>query len=643
PGAGAGFAAALSASSLPAGYLEFIVINHNTMGWGAAFDVGVSNSNGTGSGYEIVQVNNRELGFGIPSTVGYAADQMLHLFEFPVTAENVGPVSLTVDVDPAAGPLEIAWLPRSFQTGGIAGAAAWAATDPTGRARLDVNIAEAGYYALVVYRHPDWSDGNPPLEVTVKVARTPPDFLPPLLPGWHAPIVPRPAFDGRPDWVPAPTTLPGNVSSTVLNLAVRNNSPVLVEAALYGAVHLDGVWWRVRPWWGFAAASTETEHFLGPLSVRGGRHTLSWKLDPDNLIEEISETNNDWTEQWVWTPLALSPADAPIVRDLPPAMWGGWTELSTGEPFYPNCDGLRLPNTGSYWRAVAVMPGAGRDVALQLHEASSGAKHGFEISLALSWWGGDASEYVLVNLNRAPNLDYDVGVLGSGEAGQYTAHMAQTSGYLAFPDGSYGPYGLPPDRILDLHEVYLPGGPTGIHLMNAAGDVDWGLSLHPAQGAFQGKADALGAAWLAGAGANELLVVDVPEPGFYCIAVWKTDANQLAKDGAYSLLIRPMWASDAEDDVPALATRLVDIAPNPFNPQTRITYELAQPGRVQLEVYDLQGRRVRTLVDLEQGAGRHDEVWNGLDDAGGRAASGLYMARLTAAGVTRMMKMTLVK
>jgi hypothetical protein len=161
--------------------------------------------------------------------------------------------------------------------------------------------------------------------------------------------------------------------------------------------------------------------------------------------------------------------------------------------------------------------------------------------------------------------------------------------------------------------------------------------------AYQGKSDVLGTAYSGGDGANELLVVDVPASGYYCIAVWKTTSSQLAKDGTYNLLIRPMWASGVEDDVPAVATRLVDIAPNPFNPETRITYEVARAGRVQLEVYDLQGRRVRTLIDAEQGAGRHDEAWNGLDDAGGRAASGLYMARLTAGGVTQMMKMTLLK
>jgi len=92
-----------------------------------------------------------------------------------------------------------------------------------------------------------------------------------------------------------------------------------------------------------------------------------------------------------------------------------------------------------------------------------------------------------------------------------------------------------------------------------------------------------------------------------------------------------------------VATALVDITPNPFNPQTKITYNLTREGRVQLKVYDLQGYLVRSLVDGSRSSGRHTETWNGIDDAGSRVASGLCVARLTTAGGTQMMKMTLLK
>ena len=641
-GAGDGFATSLAYSGAGPGYLEALVVNHNTVGWGAVHDVGVNNWNGDGSAYELVHATNAYLAYGDSVTVTYAQDEMLRVFEFYVDAANLGPVSITVDVAPLSWPMQAQWLHRDFQTGSLYSYWAWAQTGEDGRARLDLTINDAGYHALVVYRHPDWSAGNPARDVTIEIDRTPPDFLPPLLAGWYAPIVPRAAFDGTAGSVPAPSTLPGNTASTFLNMAVRNNSVSDSPAGLPAQVHIDGAYSAWVAWGGFPATTFATFNWDIPFTFAGGRHTLGWKLDADNAIEEMDETNNNWTEQWVWSPLEL-PNFTPVGRVLPADAYGGWTELSTGEPFHPNCDGLRLPVGSGYWRAVAAMPSAGADVDLRLHQPSGGAKDGFAANLAGSWWGGDASDYVLVNLNLAADQPYDAGAVRYSGTGSYVVESTVTGGWLTLPDGIYGPYSLPANRILNLMEVYLPAGQTGIHLMNVSGDVDWGLSLHGATAAYQGKSDVLGTAYATGAGGNELLVVDVPAAGYYCIAVWKTTSSQLAKGGTYNLLIRPMWASGVEDGVPAVATRLVDIAPNPFNPQTRITYELAGTGRVQLEIYDLQGRRVRTLVDAEQGAGRHEEAWNGLDDAGGRAASGLYMARLTAGGVTQMMKMTLVK
>lgn len=70
--------------------------------------------------------------------------------------------------------------------------------------------------------------------------------------------------------------------------------------------------------------------------------------------------------------------------------------------------------------------------------------------------------------------------------------------------------------------------------------------------------------------------------------------------------------------------------PNPFNPSTMLAFDLPQPGRATLEVFDVTGRRVAVLFDEERPAGRHTVVW----DAAG-CASGVYISRLTAAGQVR--------
>lgn len=68
--------------------------------------------------------------------------------------------------------------------------------------------------------------------------------------------------------------------------------------------------------------------------------------------------------------------------------------------------------------------------------------------------------------------------------------------------------------------------------------------------------------------------------------------------------------------------------PNPFNPETTIPFSLATAGRVRLLIYDVLGRRVRTLVDGSRPAGSHLERWDGRLTGGGRAASGIYLYRI---------------
>jgi agmatine deiminase len=78
----------------------------------------------------------------------------------------------------------------------------------------------------------------------------------------------------------------------------------------------------------------------------------------------------------------------------------------------------------------------------------------------------------------------------------------------------------------------------------------------------------------------------------------------------------------------AVALRLAQNHPNPFNPHTRIAFELPVAGPVELSVYSAAGRRVATLVNRPLGAGPHEVSWSGVEDGGGRAASGVYFFRL---------------
>ncbi len=83
--------------------------------------------------------------------------------------------------------------------------------------------------------------------------------------------------------------------------------------------------------------------------------------------------------------------------------------------------------------------------------------------------------------------------------------------------------------------------------------------------------------------------------------------------------------------------------PNPFNPMTKISFSLPEAQTVQLAIYGLDGRRIRTLISGDLSAGNHEVIWNGTDDAGRSVASGTYFYQIKAGPYSRVRKMTLVK
>ena len=74
----------------------------------------------------------------------------------------------------------------------------------------------------------------------------------------------------------------------------------------------------------------------------------------------------------------------------------------------------------------------------------------------------------------------------------------------------------------------------------------------------------------------------------------------------------------------------LSVHPNPFNPRTTVSFALDRPGHVELSIHDLTGRRVAVLVDRLLPAGTYPITWTGTDANGRAAASGVYVAHLTA-------------
>lgn len=112
------------------------------------------------------------------------------------------------------------------------------------------------------------------------------------------------------------------------------------------------------------------------------------------------------------------------------------------------------------------------------------------------------------------------------------------------------------------------------------------------------------------------------------------DPNQLANPTAGTLLeVRPVPAEFA----------LGQNYPNPFNPETTIAYDLAAEGEVRLEIYNVMGQVVRTLVSEVQPAGRYRVRWAGEDASGRQVASGVFFYRLQAGDFQGVKKLLLLK
>jgi hypothetical protein len=108
--------------------------------------------------------------------------------------------------------------------------------------------------------------------------------------------------------------------------------------------------------------------------------------------------------------------------------------------------------------------------------------------------------------------------------------------------------------------------------------------------------------------------------------------------------VRVLVCDDAIDPVvPALTTALHPNYPNPFNPETTLSYSLKQGENVRLEIYNVKGQLVRTLVNENKPAGTHKVIWNGVDSNNRPVASGIYYYKLTAGKYSDSRKMILMK
>jgi hypothetical protein len=137
---------------------------------------------------------------------------------------------------------------------------------------------------------------------------------------------------------------------------------------------------------------------------------------------------------------------------------------------------------------------------------------------------------------------------------------------------------------------------------------------------------------------DEIVVLLRPAPGALPELPGLPDDDQQSENCCPSTAVL-----EAQTVAPA-DWRLEQNRPNPLNPTTAIGFSLERAGVVDLEIYDLRGNRVRTLLaGSSYESGQWSIDWDGLSDEGQVVASGVFMYRLTVDGQSQTRKMTVLK
>ncbi|MEA2096027.1 MAG: FlgD immunoglobulin-like domain containing protein, partial [Candidatus Cloacimonadota bacterium] len=103
---------------------------------------------------------------------------------------------------------------------------------------------------------------------------------------------------------------------------------------------------------------------------------------------------------------------------------------------------------------------------------------------------------------------------------------------------------------------------------------------------------------------------------------------------------------DVEDNVIVNATNNFNLTnfPNPFNPETTISFSVTQNSDfVNLEVYNIKGQKVKTLINEQMQKGKHTAIWSGVDENNKPVSSGIYLYKIKAGNQESVKRMLLLK
>ncbi len=220
---------------------------------------------------------------------------------------------------------------------------------------------------------------------------------------------------------------------------------------------------------------------------------------------------------------------------------------------------------------------------------------------------------------------------GSGRSVTFTKTGARLQAYV-FGDGSGTLFRFGVDDSVDA----IPGGNLANHEVSLWTPINWvGWRLVE----WDLEHDTVGS-WIGNGKLEGMLRFDSFQLAY--------DSGKSSESGAiyFEQLQIARGSVTSADHTPGsvpLTFMLYQNYPNPFNPSTRIDYEVDKQGYVELVVFDLLGRRIRTLVAAEQQSGQHHVLWDGTNDRGETVSSGVYLYQLRAGSSVITKRMLLLK
>ncbi len=310
-----------------------------------------------------------------------------------------------------------------------------------------------------------------------------------------------------------------------------------------------------------------------------------------------------------------------------PSPLGWYNRGNSGSDLFLDGDLLFVTDSHEWWIADVSDPTAPTHVGV---DSTPGESTGIFVRGNLAYVTGWGSGFFIYDISDPTNPV----IIGSTVADGYYVDV-DVSGDLAY---LVGPYGLGIVDIFDptapvlIQNVRMPGKPSKVKIDGAMAYV-----ICPYSGVHLVDISDTAMAHLVG-----WIPTEDESSG---VAISENHVFIADGDGGLAVALKMCPECSPVLDPVSLPVvhQLEGVFPNPFNPRTTIMFTLAEPGRVNLEVFDLAGRLVRLLESGYLDGRSHRMTWDGRDNGGRAVASAPYIVRLQAGGMEEYEKILLLR